>query len=278
MKALLQIEFYKLLKRNRTYISFALLAVLIGLLYTGLILEGENLVDFVIASVTRQFVLEGNILNGYFIPFLTLGSLFIHIPILIVIVTGDILSSEMENGTSRLYLSRPITRNAWLLSKFAIAIFFVIVFMLFLASIAVLPGILFFGKGDIIVLFQGFEVIEQSEVPLRFIGALSFATLAMATFGVFTVALSVFVKRSLSTILITLGVLIISTLLQNFAPGVFESWKPFLFTYHMSQWQLFFFSEIPVSEITTSAIWLFLFSGVSIIISLIAFRKMNILE
>ncbi len=100
----------------------------------------------------------------------------------------------------------------------------------------------------------------------------------MSAFGIFTVALSAFVKKSISTILITIGILIISTLLQNFAPGVFESWKPFLFTYHMSQWQLFYFAEIPTSEIIQSLVWLLIFSTVSIVVSVIGFKRMNILE
>lgn len=278
MITLIKIELIKLVKKSRFYISFLLLFILITLLYTGLTLEGENLVDYVLTGLMRQFTIEGNILNGYFISFLMLGSLYVHIPILIAIVTGDLLSSELESGTARLYLTRPVKRRNWLFAKFIVAVIFVVLFMLFLSIIIIVPGVLLFGAGDVIVLFQGFEIIEQSTFYSRFFGALLYSILGMSAFGVFTVVLSAFVKRSISTILITLGILIISTLLQNFAPGVFESWKPFLFTYHLSQWQLFFFAEIPWIEIYQSTLWLVIFSLLGIVITTFRFNKMHILE
>ena len=278
MIRLLTIESFKLLKKSRTYLSFLLLSLLIFILYFGLALEGESLVDFILSGFIEQFSIEGKIMNGYFVSFLILGSLFVHIPILITIVTGDLLSSELEDGTARLYLARNIARWKWLMAKHLVALAFVLVYTLFTAFLILIPGIIIFGKGDIIVLFRGFEIILEGEFLYRYFLAIVYSAFGLSVFGIFTVALSVFVKRSLPTILITLGILIISTLLQNFAPGVFEAWNPYLFTYHMSQWQLFFFTEIPYDEILFSIFWLVGFAGISIIVSIIKFNKMNILE
>jgi ABC-2 type transport system permease protein len=278
MIALLRFECVKLLYRRRTFLSIGLMVILVCLIFWGLKSEGTNALAFIFQSLDKNFEVQGNVLNGYLVCFLILNTLWIHIPILIAIVTGDLFSSELENGTIRILMTRPISRSRIALSKHCTAILFVFFFIACYALISVIPALFLFGNGDLIVAFNGLQIIEESKLPLRFAGAFGFAFLAMATLAVFSVTVSFFIRKSLVSILITLGFIIISTLLQTLSSSLFTGWEFFLITHHFAQWQLFFYTDIDYSAIVNSTIWLLLFSIVCIIISIIRFKFLKITE
>ena len=55
----------------------------------------------------KDFLISGNILNAWFVTAFIMNSLHIHIPFLITLVAGDIVSSEATSGTIRFLLIRP---------------------------------------------------------------------------------------------------------------------------------------------------------------------------
>ncbi|MDR6844642.1 ABC transporter permease [Flavobacterium granuli] len=278
MIELLRFECIKLIHRRRTFLSIGLMMVLVCLIFWGLKSEGTNALAFIFQSLDRNFEVQGNVLNGYLACFLILNTLWIHVPVLISIVTGDLFSSELENGTIRILMTRPISRNRVALSKHFTAVVFVFFFIICYAIISIIPALILFGKGDLIVAFNGLQIIEESQLPLRFLGAFGFAFLAMTTLAILSVTVSFFVRKSLVSILITLGFIIISTLLQTLSGSLFTGWEFFLITYHFSQWQLFFYSHIDYGAIANSTIWLLLFSIVCIVISIIRFKFLKITE
>jgi hypothetical protein len=143
---------------------------------------------------------------------------------------------------------------------------------------AVLPSMILFGKGDLIVVFNGLQILEEKVLFLRFATAFGFAFIGMSTFAIFSVAVSIFTRKSLNAILITLGFIVISTLLQTLAPTIFKGWESFLITHHLAKWQFLFYSEIDKSEILNSVIWLLSFSMVCILTSIFRFKRLKITE
>jgi ABC-2 type transport system permease protein len=278
MKALLTNELYKLFKKPRSYISPIVIAVIILLINLGMYLEGEQILEFLLTTLRETFILEGNLINGYLIAFLCLTTLWVHIPVLLVIVTADLVSSDFENGAIRMILTRPIKRSAFMTAKLVSALVYVALFMLFLGIVAYASSALVFGSGDIIVLYEGIQIITSDQFIPRFVMALAYATFSMMGFAAMSIYVSTATKNSLAAILISMGVLIISTLLQTFSLGIFESWKPFLFTYHMTQWQLLFYTEIPWGDISASVLFLLAFTGVFVWLSYRQLNRLNITE
>jgi ABC-2 type transport system permease protein len=278
MKQLLKFEWIKLLHRPRTFLSIGLMLVLVGLIFWGLKSEGENALSYLFQSLGDNFLMQGTILNGYMATFLILNTLWIHIPVLIVIVTGDLFSTELESGTIRLLMTRPISRKRVALSKFYIAVLYVFFFIFIFTIVSLGLALLLFGRGDLIVAFNGLQIIPEADLLWRFFAAFGFAFLAMSTFAILSVTVSFFTRKSLVAILITLGIIVISTLLQTLATSLFIGWESFLITYHFTQWQLFFYSEIDWGSLLNSAIWLIGFSGICIVISVIRFNKLKITE
>jgi ABC-2 type transport system permease protein len=275
---LLRFELIKMAHRPRTYLSIGLMSVLVGLIFWGLKSEGENALQYILKSLDKNFIVNGNILNGYLVTFIILNTLWIHIPVLIVIVTGDLFSSELEGGTIRILLTRPIKRYKLVLVKQLTALIFIVVFLFFWMLITLWPSIVLFGRGDLVVIFNGLQILEEKDLLWRFLAAFGFAFMGMGSFAIFSVTVSFFTRRSLITILITLGVLVISTLLQTLAPSIFKGWESFLLTHHLAQWQLFFYTDIDWGSIQKSVIWLLGFSSICIIASLVRFNRLKITE
>ena len=155
---------------------------------------------------------------------------------------------------------------------------YIAVFMLFSGFLMVIPAHLFFGSGDLVVLNAGIQVIEDGQVFSRFAGALLFGTIGMFTFASVSILFSVLLRNSLAAILTSLGILIVSTLVQTFGMGIFESWQPLLFTWHMAQWQKLFLIEPDFVSVVQSVGVLIFHMIVLLGIALFRFNRMKITE
>ena len=122
MLKLLQIELYKIFKRPRTYIAFAVIALIILLIQVALKFGGEEYVGLMMGGLNETFEVPPNeVLNGYLVCYIILNLLLIHVPILVALVAGDMISGEANIGTLRLLVSKPISRTQLLIGKFLAA-------------------------------------------------------------------------------------------------------------------------------------------------------------
>lgn len=272
MIRLIRFETYKLVRQPRVWLTFAVMAVLMSLINLGLALDGEKMFELLLQPFSDQFIISGKLINSHLIAYVALNMLWVHIPVLLVIVTGDLVSGEFEAGTIRLILSSTWSRNQWLTAKVVAALIYIFIFMLFSGVIMYLPAQLIFGSGDLLVLNAGVQIIEAQEVLWRFCLALLFGTLGMMTFATISILFSILLRNSLAAILVSLGILIISTLLQTFGMGIFESWRHLLFTWHMAQWQNLYFNEVDFIPMYKSAAVLL---GHQVLILSIAYYRFN---
>jgi ABC-2 type transport system permease protein len=244
----------------------------------GLYTDGEEFFDFLLRSINEYFTIDGTVINGYLIAYLALNSLWVHVPILIIIVTTYIFSSEFEYGTIRIVLTQPVSRGQLLTAKIISMIIFIVCFMLVVSVFALVPAVLLFGKGDVVVFIDGIQFIQESGFLKRFFSTIVFSVISMTAFSSLAMYLSFWFKNSLTSILVSLGILIVFTLLQTFVFGIFSSWHPYLFTYHISKWQMFFIHDVPMKTILNSVYFL---TGMSVFfmgLSYFKFKKLNISE
>src|SRR5919107_320896 len=150
MWKLLQIELFKIFKRPRTYISFGAITILIALMQFGLWVDGRAYVQFLLRDVATTFDIEGTILNGYLVCFIILQLLLVHVPLLIILISGDLISGEANMGTLRLLLAKPISRTEVILSKFLAATIYTLLLLVWMAILALFLSLLIFGKGDML--------------------------------------------------------------------------------------------------------------------------------
>src|SRR5262245_6346572 len=152
MVQLLQIELYKIFKRPRTYIAFAVITVIILLVQIALKFGGEEYVDLMMAGAKETFEIHTEqILNGYLVCFIILNLLLIHVPILVALIAGDVVAGEANMGTLRLLVSKPVSRFQLLIVKFTASCIYTLLLLIWVAILALFLSVLLFGANELIV-------------------------------------------------------------------------------------------------------------------------------
>jgi ABC-2 type transport system permease protein len=279
MFTLVRIELYKIFKKWRTYIGFIAIGLLVPIIHIAMLFEGKHTIDFMTRNIQESFVFVGNLLNGYFLSYIILASLAIHIPFLIALVAGDLLAGEATAGTYRLIITRPISRTQIVISKFFAAIIYTLLLIIWLAFMSLVIGIIIFGTGELLVISdQSIIIFEQSDILWRFICAYLFAALGMSVVASLAFLFSSLVENAVGPIVSTMAVIIVFLILSAINIDFFQMIKPYLFTNYILSWRLFFQDPFDLSEIIKSVLILaghvvFFFS-----LTLYLFRKKDILS
>lgn len=241
MWAHLQIELYKIFRRPRTYLAFAAITALIGVIQLGLLVDGKEYTSFVMADFTSSFAVDGNILNGYFICYVILQLLLVHVPLLIALIAADMISGEANMGTLRLLLTKPQSRTAIVTAKFLASVMYTLLLLIWIAVMGLFVSMLIFGTDDLFLMKSNYVVIvKESDVFWRYAGAFCFAALAMITVTSLAFFLSFFAENSIGPIVATMSIIIVFTILSTMNIPIFNVIKPYLFTSHMITWKEFF--------------------------------------
>ncbi len=241
MWAHLQIELFKIFRRPRTYLAFGAITALIGVIQLGLKVDGKEYTEFVMADFGNSFAVDGNILNGYFICYVILQLLLVHVPLLIALIAADMISGEANMGTLRLLLTKPQSRTAIVVAKFLASVIYTLLLLIWIAILGLFVSMLIFGTDDLFIMKSNYVVIvKQSDVFWRYAGAFCFAALAMITVAALGFFLSFFAENSIGPIVATMSVIIVFTILSTMNIPIFNIIKPYLFTTHMITWKEFF--------------------------------------
>jgi ABC-2 type transport system permease protein len=110
-------EFIKIAAKPRSYLGLAAITALVGVILFALKADGMSFISFVTASFEQTLSFGGHILNGNLVAFIILQMLVIHIPLLVALVTGDLVSGEAAMGTLRMLATKPLSRSQLLISK-----------------------------------------------------------------------------------------------------------------------------------------------------------------
>jgi ABC-2 type transport system permease protein len=279
MLTLLRIELFKIFKKPRTYIAFGAIAAIVALIQIALYVDGATYVGFALSSLGGSFDINGNIINGYFVCFVVLQTLLVHVPLLIALVAGDSIAGEANMGTLRLLLTKPVSREKLLLAKFGAAAIYSLLLLVFMAVLALFGSLLIFGEGDMII-FKSSEVVilDSADIFWRYVYAFLFAALAMITVASMAFLFSLWADNSIGPIIATMSVVILFTILTTMDIPFFNAMKPYLFTNHMLNWKGFFERPLDKPEILKSVAVLaghvVLFVGTALFI----FRRKDILS
>jgi ABC-2 type transport system permease protein len=250
MWKLLQIELYKIFRRPRTYISFAAITALIGIIQLGLKMDGQAYVDFLMSSLKDNFEFDGQILNAYLVCYIILQLLLIHVPLLIALIAADMISGEANMGTLRLLLTKPVSKTQFILAKFLAASVYTFMLLVWIAVFALALSIWLFGTDDLLIQKTTYVVqIAENDVFWRYIGAFGYALLAMLTVTALGFFLSLFADNSIGPIVSTMSIIIIFTILSTMTIPLFQKIQPYLFTTHMVNWKEFFDEKVDAQNI-----------------------------
>lgn len=275
--SLIQIELYKIFKKWRTFIGFVAFGIFIPILIYGISEGGNYYLRILQRNLGDDFIFVGNLLNGWYVSFIILQFLIIHVPFFITLVAGDLFAGEGTAGTYRMLLTRPIRRESIVFAKFVAGFIYAFIFVLFFALMSTLPSLYFLGKGDLLVMFEKIVVIQSNDIFWRFILAYLSAFISMCVVVSLAALFSSFVNNAIGPIVGTMAVIFIFILINELPFEIFEKISPYLFTKYMTIWFEFF--DYPIN-------WLNVVKALAILgfhiilffsITLFAFRKKDIL-
>lgn len=273
------IELYKIFKKPRTYIAFAAIALIILLIQVAMYADGESYMQFMLQNINAAFDIEGKKMNGYFIFYLILHTLLVHVPLLICLVAGDAVAGEAAMGTLRLLVAKPVSRTTLLLSKFFATAIYTLLLLTFMAVLGLLGSVALFGVSDLMVQKSDmFILIDKSDVLWRYVAAYGFAALSMLTVASLSFLFSVFTDNAIGPIIGAMSVVVVATILTTMDIPLFYTLKPYLFTNHMLNWKGFFDRPVDLPEVLKSAGILLFHIVLFVSLAIWFFRKKDILS
>lgn len=274
--AQLKNELWKLFGKKRTYIGFG----------AFILVQTVMLLMFRYTRWQDQFerLLAGNgYLASEYISALTvalqmlLPQVLLLLPLYVALIGGDLVAKEVEDGTLRMILSRPISRLRLLVMKWLAGIIFSAVLVLALGLIALcFARIVFPWKGMFAfsLLRSTFGIFSASEglllysISLLFVVANSVALLSVAfMFSCFNI------KPAAATIL-SLSYLFINMVMENLP--FFEDYQNWFITHHFDCWLLVFRTPTPWPQILQSEAILLGISATAFVIGSTAFLVRDI--
>ena len=277
MRTVILHELQKIFQKPRTYIGFAAIGILIPLIQIALYVDGVTYIEFSLQNLREAFDFQGELLNGYLACYIILATLYVHIPFLITLVTGDLLAGEAAAGTFRLLLTRPVTRVHLVLSKYFAGLIYTSSLILWMAAMSLLLGIAIMGTGDLIVIKNTVYVFAEEDVLWRLLSAFGFGLIAMWCVASLSFLFSAFADNSIGPIILTMTVIISFIVISAIDLSIFRTVKPYLFTNYLGAWKLFFETPVMSGNIVKAAAILLLHSAAFVTIATLHMKRKDIL-
>jgi ABC-2 type transport system permease protein len=246
-------ELLKTYLKLRTYIGFIAITVIVPLIMLGLNLRQEAMEQNITRGLSSDFMLIGNLMNGYFATQIIMNGLWVHIPFLISLVAGDMLAGEATGGTFRLMLIRPASRTRVLLLKYATTLFYTMSLVLFLGVLSVGLGLLVFGGGDLLIPGRSLVIIPRADVPVHMLMAFGLAIWSMWCVASLAFLFSSLVENSIGPIIGTMAVIIVLIVISQMPVELFSEMRPYFFTTYLNVWQKVLTYPIEWNEVLSSA-------------------------
>lgn len=276
-KAILTNELIKTIRRPRSFIGFAVISFVCMMLQAAFYHDGKEILSFVTQQFENSFSVQGKVLNGNLICFIVLQTLIVQMPLLVALVTGDLISGETASGTIRFLLTRPASRTKIVLAKWLSGLFYTFLLLVVLGIFALFVSRFIFGSGDLMALnSDGLTIISADDINWRWALAFGIAFLSLSVVASLATMLSTIMDNSITPIVSVMAIIIIFTIIGMFDLPSFDVIKPFLFTTHMISWRSLFEDPIPYSDIWTSCLILVIHIVLFVSISVYYFNKKDI--
>lgn len=214
-------------------------------------------------------------------------SIFLFLPLLVIVLAGDLVSGEATSGTIKLLLTRNVPRWKILLSKFiALLIMEVIVLLLALVISIGVSGIFFGYGGWQVPVATGFTVIGDNlittgvqNVPqwqyiLMVYGLAYFVVMVIGCISLMT---SVLVKSTSASIGVMMSALIGGNLLSYFLADWQAARYLFMVNLRLPSYLSGSFQPVPGIDMNFSVTVLTVWALGAILISFVYFTKQDIL-
>ena len=278
MISLFHNELIKAFYKKRTYISFALITLLIPVIVYAIDYGAISLQTKIYGQLQDSFIFIGSIVNGFLSAYLIIAILITHMPFLSTIIPSEIISGEYSKGTFRIYLTRPISRKSVFISKMLVVFLYTTVMMFFFFFYSLFISFLILGSGELIVFHKGILLLSEDDIIWRFFLSFIFSNFVMLTISSLCLLFSSFSKNSVTPIISTISIVFIGTAISFIPIDLFELMNPYLFTGYIDIFLLAFYDPVPYDVFMNCFIVCFCWGFLFISIAYYNFTYRDILE
>lgn len=249
-------ELQKLIFRNRTYIGFGAFLgaeiIILALLRLPRVQRGfAKLLTG--AGYSPEEYLSGLTLGLT----ITLSTVLLLGALFLALVAGDVVSKEVEDGTLRMMLCRPVTRGRILVLKYVTCAIYTLALTFFIALTALATGYVYAGRGGLFLyapLEEIFAVYAEGPGLVRYFLAIPFLSLSLLTISSIGFFFSCLRMKPAAATTVTLSILFVDMVLKN--TPFFGAIREWFLTARMSTWVVAFEYRIPWEILLENYAWL----------------------
>jgi len=270
-------ELVKLVARRRTWAGFAVFpaveVLLLAMLHLpkvrsefGRLLD-KNGIDFIAAFsalTLATYVVAATVAF--------LGVLYL------VLVAADLVAAEVDDGTMRLQLARPVTRLQLLAGKIGVSVVLTFAFSLYIGASALAVAALAGGGMDSLLAFaptQGvFAFHEGGEALWRYARAVLLLGVAVQVVTALGMMFSCLPLRPATATVLALTVLMTDVILGTVP--FFQGYADWFLTHHLACWLLSFQYVVPWTRIAESLVYLGAVSATCWVVGAMVFQERDL--
>ncbi len=265
-------ELRKLFARKRTYIGFGAFLV-IELLILVLLQLPKNQHLFRMEIEKRGYGFD-QYFSGLTLAHQMLSwTVFFLGALYLALVAGDVVAKEVEDGTMRMMLCRPVSRLRILSVKYIACIIYTFVLIAFIGGTAMAAGISWRGTGGLFVVapVEGIFALYDFGTGLsRFLTALPLLSLSLLSISTLGFALSCFNMKPAAATICTLSYFFVDMIFRGIP--YFASMKHWFLSTHMATWLNVFQSHIPVAQMIEDYSYLLGVNATLLIVAAVSFQ------
>jgi ABC-2 type transport system permease protein len=197
--------------------------------------------------------------------------------IFVALVAGDIVSKEVEDGTMRMTLCRPVSRVRVLGVKFLASLLYCFVLIVFIGVTALLTGLAWQGLGSLCAVIPEEKLLAfypPGEGLARYFAALPCFGLSFCTIVSLAFMFSCCNMKPASATIVSLAILFVDRIL-DFWPQ-FASFKPWFMTSHMVTWLNVFRSPLPWGRMAEDYLYLFGLDATFVLVGFTIFLRRDL--
>ena len=212
----------------------------------------------------------------------------LFIPLIIMVISADIVSSEHSTGTIKLLLTRPVRRWKILMSKLLTVVFFTSLTVIATAVLCyVVSGLVFGFGGWTAPTFVGMQIsgadvdfshvraVDQSYFMWMELGLVWFSSLVVALMSLMT---SVLIRSTAAGMGVMLAVLISGTILVNMVSSWESAKYLFMVNLDLTKYLTGSLPPIPGMDLSFSLTVLGIWAIASLIVSFAVFARRDVLN
>jgi len=272
-------ETYKMFTRPYAKIVLLVVFILMLLFSMAFAFEGQEYYDSLLSTFGKGVSFEGKLINGNLFAFQLFHALWLFVGLMVIFVTGGMISEEKSDGTLRMVLSRKVSKTGFFTARFMAANLFVLIVVVFMVALSLGVGLAIFGSGELLAFDNGkFTILTANQALLSFALVYAFYFLMLVTVTSLSMLFSALYKSSIKAILVTVSIIVIFYFVSVLELSLFDGVKPFLFTSYFTTWPQLYTTPIDWMKLTFDAIVLVVHILVFYTAGIMIFNKQEILD